>query len=213
MTFATGPARAGLAARVRAILLRPTAEWALIAAEPETVGDLFRRYAVPLAAVGPVCTAIGKLVFGYGVPGVAVFRPSPVGVVLSALLAYGLALLSVFVLGLVIEALAPSFDGVKDRVAAMKTAVYSSTASWLAAAFNLVPLLAVVGVLLSLYGLYLLYRGLPTVMRAPPQKALGYTAVVVIVYLILAVLAGLVLAPVLMLGAAPSVAHGIVTPY
>lgn len=213
MSLAPDSGRSALTARVRALLLRPTAEWGLIAAEPATVGGLFRSYAVPLAAIGPVCTAVGKLVFGYGVPGIAVYRPSLVGVVLQALLAYGLALLSVFILGLVIEALAPSFDGAKDRVAAMKTAIYSSTASWLAAAFNLVPVLAIIGLLLSLYGLYLLYRGLPIVMRAPSRKALGYTAVTVVVYLVLAIIAGLVLAPVLMMGAAPSAAHGIVTPY
>ena len=213
MSFATDPGRASLFSRVRAILLRPTAEWGLIAAEPATVAGLFRSYAVPLAAIGPVCTVIGKLVFGSGVPGIAVYRPNPVGLILAELLAYGLALGSVFVLGLVIEALATSFDGVKDRVGAMKVAVYSSTASWLAAALNLVPVLGIVGLLVSLYGLYLLYRGLPIVMRAPHSKALGYTAVTVLVDIVLAVVAGLVLAPLLLMGAATGAATGAITTY
>ena len=213
MSLATDSGRASLIARVRGILLRPTAEWGLIAAEPATVAGLFRGYAVPLAAIGPVCTVVGKLVFGSGVPGIAVYRPNPVGLILAELLAYGLALLSVFVLGLLVEALATSFDGVKDRVGAMKVAVYSSTASWIAGAFNLVPVLGVIGVLVSLYGFYLLYRGLPIVMRAPTSKALGYTAVTVLVYIVLAIVAGLVLAPLLMMGAATGAATGAVTSY
>ena len=213
MSLATDSGRASLVARVRGILLRPTAEWGLIAAEPATVAGLFRGYAVPLAAIGPVCTVVGKLVFGSGLPGVAVYRPNPVGLILAELLAYGLALLSVFVLGLLIEALAPSFDGTKDRLQAMKVAVYSSTASWIGAAFNLVPVLGIIGVLLSLYGLYLLYRGLPVVMRAPEGKALGYTAVTVLAYIVLAVVAGLVLGPVLLMGVAGGAPAGTITSY
>ena len=212
MSLANGSGRATLIARVRAILLRPTAEWGLIAAEPATVGGLFKAYAVPLAAVGPVCAAIGRLVFGYGVPGIAVYRPPLLGVILQALLTYGLALLSAFILGLVIEVLAPSFDGTKDRVAAMKVAVYSSTAVWVAGVFSLVPVLAIIGLLLSLYGFYLLYRGLPIVMRSPGPKALGYTAVTVVIYIVLAVVAGLVLGPLLVMGTLPAASQGAVTP-
>ena len=213
MSLATDSGRASLIARVQGVLLRPTTEWALIAAEPATIGGLFRSYAVPLAAIGPVCTVVGKLVFGAGLPGIAVYRPNPVGLILVELLAYGLALLSVFVLGLVIEALAPSFDGTKDRVQAMKVAVYSSTAAWLAAAFNLVPVLGLLGLLLSLYGLYLLYRGLPVVMRTPEGKALGYAAVTVVAYVVLAIIIGLVVAPLMLAGAVTGAATGAVTAY
>ena len=213
MSLSSDAGRAGLVARVRGVLLRPTAEWGRIAAEPATVAGLFRGYAMPLAAIGPICTVVGRLVFGAGVPGLAVYRPNPVGLILAELLAYGLALLSVFVLGLVIDALATTFGGVKDRVAAMKVAVYSSTASWVGAAFNLAPPLALLGVLLSLYGIYILYRGLPILMRAPQDKAVQYTAVTLIAYVVLAAVVGLLLAPVLLMGAAVGAATGAVTPY
>jgi hypothetical protein len=43
---------------------------------------------------------------------------------------YGMTLLSVFLLALIIDALAPSFDGQKNRVQAFKVAAYTGTAGW-----------------------------------------------------------------------------------
>ena len=213
MSLATDAGRATLFARVRGVLLHPTPEWGVIAAEPATVGGLFRSYAVPLAAIGPVCTVIGRLVFGSGLPGVAVYRPNPVGLILAELLAYGLALGSVWVLGFVIEALAPTFGAVKDRVSAMKVAVYSSTAGWIGAVFNLVPVLGLLGLLMSLYGLFLLYKGLPVVMRSPGDKTLPYFGATLIAYVVLAVIVGAVVAPVLLMGTVATAPMGSVTPY
>ncbi|RYD42182.1 MAG: YIP1 family protein, partial [Sphingomonadales bacterium] len=41
-------------------------------------------------------------------------------------------------------------------------------------------------------GLYLLYLGLPVLMKAPLDKALGYTVVVIIVYIVLFLVVGAV---------------------
>ena len=48
-------------------------------------------------------------------------------------------------------------------------------------------LLAAIG---GIYSLYLLYLGLPMLMKAPADKAVGYTAVVVIVTIIVYIVAG-----------------------
>lgn len=202
MTLTGQPPRAAnIVQRATNILLRPSAEWDVIDHEPATVQSLFTGYAMILAAIGPICSTLGMMVFGIGIPGVAVIRPSPVGLIVSAIVSYLLSLAMVFALGLVIDALAPSFDGTKDRLKAMKVAVYGSTASWLAGVFGLIPMLGILG-LLGLYSLFLVYRGLPRLMKAPQEKALGYTAVVTVLMIVLAIVAGLVVAPLHMLGAA-----------
>lgn len=100
------------------------------------------------------------------------------------------------VLSLIIDALAPTFNGTKDKVQSMKVAVYSMTAAWVASIFNLFPALAWLGGLLGLYGFYLLYLGLPTLMKTPQDKALGYTVVVVISAIVLAMVASAIAAGV-----------------
>jgi hypothetical protein len=48
--------------------------------------------------------------------------------------------------------------------------------------------------ILGLYSLYLMYLGLPVVMKSPADRALGYTAVVIIaaivIFFIIAAIAG-----------------------
>jgi hypothetical protein len=176
--------------RVKNILLNPRQEWAVIDAEPTAPVELYKEYIIPLAAIGPVASAIGALAFGYRGFGIT-YRP-PVGTVLSsALVTYLLTLGGVYVLALIIDALAPNFGGTQNQVQALKVAAYSSTASWVAGIFGLIPALSLLGVL-GLYSLYLLYLGLPVLMKVPEEKAMGYTAVVIIAAIVLFLVVGLV---------------------
>lgn len=172
-------ARAQLIDRVKDILLRPTAEWQRIHQEPASIAGIYFRHVLPLAAIPPLATLIGSLVFGVQVLGMT-YRPSVGTALTSALVQYGLTLAGVFVLGLVINWLAPKFGGAADKVQAFKVAAYSATAAWVVGVFNILPALSILTIL-GLYSLYLLYLGLPLLMKAPKEKALGYTAVVVLV--------------------------------
>ena len=87
---------------------------------------------------------------------------------------------AVFIVAWIVDALAPTFGGQKDPLAALKVAAYSLTPAWVAAILTILPSLGFIAALLGLYGLYLLYLGLPVLMRAPTDRALGYTVVVVI---------------------------------
>ena len=65
--------------------------------------------------------------------------------------------------------------------------MYSLTASWIAGIFALLPGLRIL-TLLGLYSLYLLYLGLPVLMKTPREKALGYTVVVIIAAIVLSLI-------------------------
>jgi hypothetical protein len=175
--------------RVKNILLTPRTEWEVIDAEPTTVADLYKGYILPLAAIGPVAQAIGFSVFGMPVPFLGTYRTPVATAVTQAVVTYVLTLVAVFVLALIIDALAPTFNGTPNRIQALKVAAYSYTASWVAGIFMLIPALSLLSIL-GLYSLYLLYLGLPILMKAPKEKALAYTAVVVIAGIVLFMLIG-----------------------
>jgi hypothetical protein len=177
--------------RVRNILLRPTEEWQVIAGESPTVGDLYRSYIAPLAAIGPVASIVGLSFVGVGIPMVGRHRVPIGAAVFQALVTYVLSLVAVYVVALVIDALAPSFSGERSRIQALKLAAYSSTAAWLAGIFGLVPALGFFA-LVGLYSLYLLYVGAPVLMKVPRQKIVGYTISVVIAAFLVFLVAGLV---------------------
>ncbi|MBI1683173.1 Yip1 family protein [Caulobacter hibisci] len=174
-----------LVGRVKRLLLSPSAEWERIDPEPATIRGLYVGYVCILAAIPAIAGLIGGQVFGHGIPGLVTARPALAAAIVGTVVAYGLSLLSVFLLALIIDALAPSFDGQKNQIQAFKVAAYSNTAGWLAGAFSLFPPLGIIGGLLGLYGLYLLYTGLPRLMKAPKDKAVGYTVVTVICAIVL----------------------------
>jgi hypothetical protein len=180
----------GLVDRVKNILLNPRPEWEVIDGEVTTVGDLYKGYIIPLAAIGPIAQAIGWSVFGRSIPLVGTYR-TPIGsAITGAVVMFVMSLVAVYVLALVIDALAPTFDGTKNQMQALKVAAYSATANWVAGIFALIPQLQVLSIL-GLYSLYLLYLGLPILMKSPKEKALGYTVVVVLAAIVLFMLIGL----------------------
>jgi Yip1 domain len=177
-----------LVERVKGILLTPKKEWAVIDGESATVGSLYTQYIMPLAAIPAVAGFIGVSIIGIGVLGSSIRVPPGTGLT-AMVVRYVGALVGVYVLALVIDALAPNFGGQKSPIQALKVAAYSSTAAWVAGIFLLLPGLRVLG-LLGLYSLYLLYLGLPVLMKAPEDRAAGYTIVVIVVAVVLYMVVG-----------------------
>lgn len=177
--------------RVQRILLQPKDAWSDIEAERTDTATLFTQYAMVLAAIPAVCGFIGMSLIGFGGFGVTIRVPFVAGLV-NMVVSYALSLAGIFVLGLIIDALAPTFGGQKDSQQALKVAVYASTAALLGGVFSLLPALAMLGLLAALYSIYLLYTGLPALMKSAPEKSAAYTAVVIIAAIVVGVVIGAV---------------------
>jgi len=169
-----------LVERVKRILLSPKTEWEVIDAEQTTPAELYTRYIMPLAAIGPIAQIIGFSVFGVSMPFVGGTYRVPIGsAITQGVVTYVLALAAPYILSLIIDFLAPNFSGRRSQIQALKVAAYSLTASWLSGIFLLVPMLSILSIV-GLYSLYLLYLGLPILMKTPRDKSVAYTVVVII---------------------------------
>lgn len=176
----TGPRP--LVVRVRSILVEPRSEWGVIDAEPATTGSIY-RYALILAAVPAICQAIRFSMVG-------VFHLTPVLATQFAITNYLGTLIAIYVLALIISALAPTFGGQKGQIPALKVAAYSATAAWVSGIFVLIPLLGILALVGALYSLYLLYLGLPVLMKTPPDRSIPYTVVTVIAAIVVFMVIG-----------------------
>jgi Yip1 domain len=153
--------------RVKGILLNPKSEWAVIETETGDANYLFTNYVAILAAIPAVAVFIGySFIVGIGA-----------GLIVGILTYVGHCV-GWYVAALVIDALAPTFGGVKNFPDALKVSAYSATAGWLAGIFQIIPPLSVLSIL-GLYSVYLLWLGLPVLMKVPQDRATGYTAAVV----------------------------------
>ncbi|HEY1880469.1 MAG TPA: Yip1 family protein [Caulobacteraceae bacterium] len=193
------PRSAGLVARVMGMITKPAAEWDVIEGETATVQGLFTGYVCILAAIGPIVTAV-KMLMGFSELGLmSNFMPfvphlGPVAIVGSAVISYVEALVTIFAVGFLLDAIAPSFDGQKNQVQAMKLAVYSWTAVWVAQIALIVPWLGGLVVLVALfYSLYTFWIGAPKMMKTPADKSSGYAIVCMGASLVAALLVGAVL--------------------
>jgi hypothetical protein len=167
-----------LIGRAKSILLTPRAEWQVIAAEPDTIGGIYTGYILILAAIPAI-----KLLLSARVLGVSILP--------LVLTTYVLSLAGIFLIALIVDALAPTFGGQKDRVQALKVVAYAYTAAWVASIIGIVPGLGLLAALAGLiYGLYLLYLGLPFTMKCPTEKSLGYTVVTVIAAIVVSIVLG-----------------------
>jgi hypothetical protein len=172
-----------LVERAKHILLTPRSEWEVIDSETTTAASLYTTYIIPLAAIGPIARLIGYSLLGVRF-GVGVYR-TPIGAgIASAVVLYVLSLAGVYVLALIIDALAPTFGGTRNQIQALKVAAYSSTASWIAGVFSILPGLRALTIL-GLYSIYLLYLGLPVLMKSPADKAGADTAIVIVAAIVL----------------------------
>jgi hypothetical protein len=172
--------------RARAVLFEPRATFKEVDSEFTKPGALWGRYILPLAVIGPLAGAVGRFIFGKRIAGTSLPESVPLsGAITWFVISLALTLLAVFVLAQVINLLAPGFGGQKNDVQALKVAAYSNTPVWLAGIFNIHGRFLILGIIVSLYGLYLLYLGLPTLMKVPQDRAMGYTAVVIIAAIVI----------------------------
>jgi hypothetical protein len=196
-----GPQASRLIDRVKSLLLQPSATWDVIDAEPATVADLYKSYVIPLALIPAVCALIGSVAFGFGALGFS-YKPPLQWALAAQVVGFVASLVGVYVLALIIDALAPTFGGTRNQIQAFKVAAYSYTAAWVAGVFQILPALSILG-LLGLYSVVLMHKGLPKLMKAPQEKATSYTVVVIIAAIVISIVVGAIVGPIMRIGYSP----------
>jgi hypothetical protein len=174
--------------RVSTILTDPFAEWARIEKEPDDLAYLLLGYVALLALIPAVFGFIGACFIGAVVPGKGLLHASIFDGVFGAILGYVLSFVTVALLALFIDLLAPQFGGRRDFADAFRLAAYSYTPVWFTGIFLLLPGLRFL-MLTGFYGAYILFAGLPRLMKSPPERSAGFTALVTLCALVLTMLA------------------------
>ena len=174
--------------RAKNMIMKPKAEFQVIDGETHTVKDLYLNYIMILAAIPAVAAFIGFSIIGLG--GVLSQYRIPIASGIAMMIVkYVLSLASVYVVALIVDALAPNFGSQKNFLQALKLVAFSMTAAWLAGIFSILPALSILG-LLGLYSLYVLYLGLPILMKTPEDKVIPYFVVILITAVVVNVVIG-----------------------
>ncbi|MEO7115030.1 MAG: YIP1 family protein [Caldimonas sp.] len=186
-----------LVQRLLRITLQPKAEWPAIAAEPPSLARVIVGCVLPLAAIQSLLSFVHMAVIGVGVPFAGNVR-MPLGSSLTtALMGFVFAFIGLFVFALIVNGWARFFGGRSDLGEAFKVAAYTSVPAWIGAFFGVLGALGtLIGLLAAFYSIYVLYLGLPVVMRSARERAVGYTVAVILTGMLLGLVVGGVFAAV-----------------
>ena len=147
------------------------------------------KYVAVLAILPFIGSLIGLSVVGMNVGFIPFKMPFEAALSVS-ILNYIVAIIGFLILGWVINMLAPKFGSTQDQNNAAKLAACTVTPGLLAGILNIIPTLSIIVAIAGLYGLYLLYKGLPVFMETPDDKTIVYALVVIVVYFIIIAVIG-----------------------
>jgi hypothetical protein len=172
--------------RAKAIIMTPTTEWPIIAAEAKSPKEILLQYALPLIAIGPICSILGSFLATYSL-GVSFY-------IATAIVSFVLSIVSLYLLAFVANFLSSNFGGKNDFPSAFKLVAYSYTPVWVAGVLGLItgliPGLTFLSLLALGYGLYVFYLGTTPVMAVPQDKAIGYVVIYVVSAIVLYLIIG-----------------------
>jgi hypothetical protein len=170
-----------LVERLKGILLSPKTEWPKIAAEPMTAQQVFTNWVMILAAIGPLAMIIGFSGLGLGFS------------LRFAIANYITVLVVTALVALIVDALAPKFGGTKGFVESLKLTAFSYTAAYVAGVLHLLGTMGGPLMLIAMvYAWYTFYLGAPVLRKCSADKAIAFTAVVVVSGFVLGLLFGAV---------------------
>jgi hypothetical protein len=164
--------------RAYGLMREPKKEWEQIRAEETTVANILIGYVAPLAALPIVCDLIGQSMFAHALQ--LDFGQSLIRAMITWLISIGI----VFFLGIVVNVAAESFEAEKNDLAAQKIAAYAYTPAFLSGVLLLWPPLGWLPLVALAWGVFIMFRGLPVLMRAPQESSPGYAATVTIAAMI-----------------------------
>jgi hypothetical protein len=101
-----------------------------------------------------------------------------------AIFTYIFSIIGVVVFGFILNALSQNFKTKQNQMQALKLVSYAATPWLLLGIVNIFPAASLISLLGGIYGLYILYVGIPILMETPKENHMSYFIVGLIVYIV-----------------------------
>ncbi len=177
--------------RIKNMILAPKKEWAVIAAEEPNTDAIFTKYALPLVVASAAAGFIGyAFIWRHGLHDFWREGYNDTDALFNRGLSFGIQAVLVGALGVwltavVVNALAQKFGSEKNMGRSMQLVAYAMTPVLIGGLAMIYPPVGGIGLLFGSYGLYLLYLGLPQLMKTPEDKILPYSVLSIAVLLVI----------------------------
>ena len=185
--------------KIVGLLLKPRDTLHLLKEESITLQEPL-IYLCILALISFMATFIGYAAVGFSGGPEGNIRVSVGSTLIHVVVQYILTVGGVFIYAFVVNLLAPKMGGKEDYLQAFKTVVYACTPSLIGGFLFIHPRMSltvsmggfILGLIIALYGLYILYQALSVLMECPKTTITTYTVTAavggVVVWVVLSVI-------------------------
>ena len=160
-------------AHVFGLLTSPNDTWKKISEEDNTISGHLLGYVLILAAIGPIAGYFGTTVFGWQIGTREAVKLSHESALIISVMYYFMTIFAVIGLGMLAQWMAKTYKGACIIGRAISLAGYTATPIFLIGFVEIYPILwvnLVIGLPALAYTVYLLYSGVPIMMKISDDK-------------------------------------------
>ncbi len=170
------------------LLTNPDQTWEAIRRESESVTRLYTGHVLLLALIPALAGFFGTSQIGWQIGDGQITRLSVNSALSLSVLFYAAMLAGIFILGKFIDFFAATYDAVDRTPRGVTMAAYTATPIFLIGVIAVYPNIWVnmlAGLVAIAYAVYLLYEGLPILMKIPEDRGFMFATAVLTVGLIM----------------------------
>lgn len=172
------------------LLTHPDEEWESIRKDSESLSGLYFRHILILALIPAAAGLYGTTQVGWQIGDGQVIKLTFASALQLCALFYAAMLAGIYIIGRFIDFFAATYGVREDNPKGVTLAAYTATPVFLLgiiAAYPNVWVNMVVGLLAVAYSVYLLYEGLPILMKIPAERGFMFASSVLTVGLVMLV--------------------------
>lgn len=175
---------------VLGLITHPDREWESIRESKPSVGQLYLQHTLLLALIPAVAAYFGTTQVGWQVGGGEPVKLTSSSALQLCSIAYLAMLCGVYILGKFIDLFAATYGVDSSNPRGVVLAAYTATPLFIMGVIAVYPsiwLNMTAGLVAVAYSVYLLYEGLPILMRIPPERGFLFASSVLTVGLVMLV--------------------------
>ena len=172
------------------ILARPEKEWESIRQEKESITKLYLSHVILLALIPAVAAFYGTTQVGWQIGDGDFVKLSETSAAQLCILFYGAMLSGIFLIGKFIDFFAVTYGVDQQEHKGVALAAYTATPLFMVGIIALYPVLwmdMLAGIIAICWSVYLLYKGLPILMRIPEDRGFMFATSILTVGLVMLV--------------------------
>lgn len=163
------------------LFTQPVQEWAIIRTKIDEGGCKFIKLIFILGAIPPVAGFIGTTVFGWQIGSNDPVKLTTNSALVIAIMYYLVIVAGIFIVGFIIHWMGGKYGADAKLPQSLAVSAFTAFPLLLVGVFEIYPIiwLNFLGGLFALaYSVYLLYTGVPIMLKIPPEQGFLYTSAV-----------------------------------